>query len=189
MAAPELPCEDAGATLREYAAVVPPADVVVGHSLGGLTIPLVPARRYVYLCALVAPWGRPTSDIFAERALLPGFPEDGVARDDEGRSAWVDEAVARRMMYADCDDAAAAGAFARLRPQGSAIYAGDYPLGERPEVPVTSMFGADDRAVDPAWSRRVAPERLGVDAMEIEGGHSPMLARPAELAALLDHLA
>ena len=37
---PDLPCEDVDAGVEEYAAAVPAADVVVGHSLGGFTIPL-----------------------------------------------------------------------------------------------------------------------------------------------------
>lgn len=45
VAAVDLPCDDRLATLHDYAAVVPAADVVVGHSLGGLTIPLVPAAH------------------------------------------------------------------------------------------------------------------------------------------------
>jgi len=62
--APDLPIEEDSAGAREYAQVVLdaiPADaedvVVVGHSLGGLTIPLVaqarPVRHLVYLAAQV----------------------------------------------------------------------------------------------------------------------------------------
>jgi len=49
--APDLPCEDVDAGTAEYAGVVIEAldgsddAIVVGHSLGGMTIPLVPARR------------------------------------------------------------------------------------------------------------------------------------------------
>ncbi len=46
---PDLPCEDSAAGVTEYAAAVPAADVVVGHSLGGFTIPLVQARTHVFL--------------------------------------------------------------------------------------------------------------------------------------------
>ncbi len=61
----DLPCEDPTATCETYAEVVARAleaqevedVVVVGHSLAGLTIPLVAARRpvsrLIYLCALV----------------------------------------------------------------------------------------------------------------------------------------
>ena len=64
----DLPVEDPEAGCLRYAEVVdkaiPPADdlVLVGHSLGGLTIPLVaarrPVRKLVFLCALVPVFGR-----------------------------------------------------------------------------------------------------------------------------------
>ncbi len=53
--APDLPCEDVGATAEDYAALVPSADVVVGHSLGGYVIPHVAASTRVFLCALHGP--------------------------------------------------------------------------------------------------------------------------------------
>ena len=39
-----------------------------------------------------------------------------------------------------------------------------------------SIVCAEDRVVDPAWSRRVARDRLGVEPIELPGGHSPFLA-------------
>ena len=39
--------------------------------------------------------------------------------------------------------------------------------------------------VNPAWSRRTAAERLGVTPIELPGGHTPSLARPAALADAL----
>jgi hypothetical protein len=175
--------------LHDYAAAVAPADVVVGHSLGGLTIPLVEARHRVFLCAFVPPWGRPTRALFAEKPLLPGFPDQGVTRDERGRTVWVDTEFALSSMYADCDRAVALQAYALLRPQASGIYDGDYPLAERPPGHVTSIVATDDRVVSPQWSRRIAPERLGVEAVEFASSHSPMLARPSDLANLLDDLA
>jgi DNA helicase-2/ATP-dependent DNA helicase PcrA len=53
----------------------------------------------------------------------------------------------------------------------------------------TYVVGAEDRAVSPDWGRRVAPERLGVEAVQLHSSHSPMLSRPADLANLLDELA
>src|SRR3954449_11503862 len=41
---PDMPCEDLDAGVDEYIAAVPPCDIVVGHSLGGMTIPYVGAR-------------------------------------------------------------------------------------------------------------------------------------------------
>jgi hypothetical protein len=184
----DLPGDDPDATLHDYAAAVRPADVVVGHSLAGLTIPLVEAELRVYLCALVPPWGRATLDVFAEGALQPGFPSDGVTRDERDRTVWVDEAYALRSMYADCDRTVALQAYALLRPQASGIYEGDYPLARRPPGRATSIVGADDRAVVPDWSRRVAAERLDAEVVELPSSHSPMLSRPSDLANVLDAL-
>jgi hypothetical protein len=65
---PDLPCEEVTAGVEEYAAVVPAADVVVGHSLGGFTVPLVEARMHVFLTAGVGGTGGPN-------VLAPGFGE------------------------------------------------------------------------------------------------------------------
>ena len=66
--APDLPCDNVDAGTAEYAGVVIEAldgsddAIVVGHSLGGMTIPLVPARMHVYLCAYVPQPDRALSD-------------------------------------------------------------------------------------------------------------------------------
>jgi pimeloyl-ACP methyl ester carboxylesterase len=53
-----------------------------------------------------------------------------------------------------------------------------------------AIIGAADPVVTPAYSRTVCPVRLGVDPVVVPGGHSPFLARPAELAdALVSTLA
>ena len=86
--APDLPCDEPGLTVHDYAAVVGPQPdaVVVGHSLGGLTIPFVPARVRVFLAALVA-----CEDTFG--ALDPSF--GGTERDRLGRSFWPHAPTAR----------------------------------------------------------------------------------------------
>src|SRR6202035_3511720 len=83
---PDLPCEDVEAGVEEYAAVVPAADVVVGHSLGGFTIPLVEGRTHVFLTAGVGGTGGPD-------VLAPGFG-DGQVQDELGRLYYPDFAVA-----------------------------------------------------------------------------------------------
>jgi pimeloyl-ACP methyl ester carboxylesterase len=196
--AADLPCDDPRATFAEYADVVVRAlegegdeVVVVGHSLAGLTIPLVAARRpvraLVYLCALVPVPGASLRDqLRAEPdTFVPGY-ERGLAAPDGSRLArWADFAVACETLYGDCTEADARWAFERLRPQSSAAYAVPCPLEALP-APATSVVCAEDRIVDPARSRRVAAERLGVEPVELPGGHSPFLSRPGELAAVLD---
>jgi pimeloyl-ACP methyl ester carboxylesterase len=39
--------------------------------------------------------------------------------------------------------------------------------------------------ISPEWSRRIAADVLGVEPVELPGGHSPMLSHPVELADAL----
>jgi pimeloyl-ACP methyl ester carboxylesterase len=54
-----------------------------------------------------------------------------------------------------------------------------------PDLESTYVLGRDDACIGPEWSRRAARARLGVEAIELPGGHSPFLARPRELADAL----
>jgi pimeloyl-ACP methyl ester carboxylesterase len=57
------------------------------------------------------------------------------------------------------------------------------------EVPMAWITCTEDRTIDPDWQRWAARERIGVEAELLQGGHSPFLTRPRELAALLDRVA
>jgi pimeloyl-ACP methyl ester carboxylesterase len=193
--APDLPCDDPDAGAEAWAKLVHDAlggrgdAVVVGHSLAGATIPLVPARQLVFLCALVPIPGRSLADRLPTERFLPrGFGSTNV-RDEQRRSRWVDFDQACEQLYHDCSRDAARRAFERLRPQAARVMAEVSPVEELPATPIASILCRGDRAVDPDWSRYAAAELLGVDALELEGGHSPMLAQPAELARVLDALA
>jgi pimeloyl-ACP methyl ester carboxylesterase len=184
--APDLPSDDPAATFITYADVVEDSlagevDVVlVGHSLAGNTVPLVAARRpvsrIVYLCAVVP---------IPERSFnVPGY-QAGLTADDEGRSSWVDEDIARHTFFADCDERDARAAFRRLRPQSMAPYDVPCPIDAFPAAPRTYVLCTEDRIVNPDWSRRVARERLDAELVELPGSHSPFLSRPAALAEVL----
>jgi pimeloyl-ACP methyl ester carboxylesterase len=168
-----------------------PADeaVVVGHSMGGLTIPVVAARRpvsrLVFLCALVPRPGLPFSDDYGDADLFVPGPSEATKRDELDRSYWPDPDDAISAMYADCDPAAAREAVARLRPQARRPNNDPTPIDAWPDVPSTAIVCGDDMMLGPGWIRRVSAERLGVKAIELPGSHSPMLSRPGELADVL----
>jgi pimeloyl-ACP methyl ester carboxylesterase len=195
----DLPSDDPHAGSDVYAEVIADAlgdaeeVVLVGHSLAGLTIPLVAARRpvtaLVYLCALLPEPGRSLREQLAAEPEMfqPGFP--ATERDELDRSWWPDPDQAIAALYNDCARGTAEAAAARLRPQGAPPNADPFPLDAVPSVPSAYAVCRDDRAINPAWSRRAARERLGVDAHELPGDHSPMLSRPEELADLLAALA
>lgn len=198
----DLPCEDSTAGCLRYAEVVdaalPPADdlVLVGHSLGGLTIPLVaarrPVRRLVFLCALIPEFGRSLADQVASDPeiydpVLRGHP--GRVTDPDGATWFRDEAAARAVFYHDCAPEDARRAFARLRRQAAAPRRERCPLEAWPPGERAYVLCREDRAVSSTWSRRAALARLGVAPIELAGGHSPFYSRPAELAEVLDRLA
>jgi len=55
-----------------------------------------------------------------------------------------------------------------------------------PNVPSSYILCLDDALVGAAWARKAARERLDTKAIELPGGHMPMISRPDELAAALD---
>jgi pimeloyl-ACP methyl ester carboxylesterase len=76
-------------------------------------------------------------------------------------------------------------ASSRLRPQCYQVIGEPSPLEAWPTVPSSYIVCRDDRALNPAWGRQAAQERLGTTAIEIDGGHSPFLTRPEELARII----
>jgi hypothetical protein len=168
---PDLPCEEVTAGVEEYAAAVPAADVVVGWSLGGVTIPFVEADTHVFLAALVAGTGW-------EGVFVPGFGE-ARSRDELGRSYYPDPADAARELQFPAEYAHLAS---RLRRQ--APYDGAPTQVERPTYVVCTR----DAAIRPDWQRHLAQDVLGVEPLELDAGHSSVLECPHELAELLDGL-
>ena len=193
----DLPCEDGSlgcAAYRDIAldAVGDAGDelVVVGHSAGGLTAPLVAAarevRRLVFVCALLPLPGRPFSEQNEAEGILEHDYQAGVESDEDGNRRWFDLGLCGRTMYSGCSPEDVAWAFGRLRAQSSTMYTEASPLERWPDVPITDIRGDDDRLVSPVWAAKAAPERLGVVSAVIQGaGHSPMLSHPRALAALL----
>lgn len=196
----DLPCDDPTADFDSYADVVCDAlggtdddVVVVGHSLGGLTIPLVAARRpvrhLVYLCALVPDIGRSWADQVADEPdmMCAGW-NAALSTDTQGRTAWVDPDLTRALLYADCDETTTAAAMARIRPQAGL---GSVPcsLAEMPSVRKTSVICTDDRLLAFDWAKRTARDRLGADVVELPGSHSPFYSRPRALAEIMVNVA
>ena len=117
---PDLPCEDVAAGIEEYAATVPAADVVVGHSLGGFTIPLVEARTHVFLTADVGGTGGPD-------VLAPCFG-DGQTSDELGRSYYPDPAVAAAELQYPPEFAELASRLRRQAPLAADAVAVESPV-------------------------------------------------------------
>jgi pimeloyl-ACP methyl ester carboxylesterase len=195
----DLPSEDPQAGAAEYAAAALTAfggagdDLVVGHSLGGLTIPLIaaarPVRRLIFVAGMLPRPGTSQEEVLSAEPdmIMPG-PEGGAYRGPGGETRWRPEA-AGHWFFADCSADVAAWAASRLRGQCWKITREVTPLSAWPPVPCSYVLGTRDPVIKPAWSRRSVPAVLGVKALEIDAGHSPFLAMPTVLAQILDTLA
>jgi len=162
-----------------------PPVVVVAHSQSSALGPLVAASRpislLVYLCPRMGSVEPPPGAPEPFREGIP-FPPDR----PDGTTAW-DPDVATEFMYSRLPPEDARALAQHLRPM--AMPPGDYPLAEHPDVPVALLYASDDEFFEPGFERFMARELLGIDPIELEGGHFPMIEDPDGLAALLDDLA
>ena len=180
--APDLPCEDDSAGLPEYADAVIEAIgdrtdlVVVAQSLGGFTAPLVCDRVAVDLLVLVAP-------MIPDPGEAPANYWSNTRFEEEVRESFDDEIA---LFYHDVPPELAAEALKRGTPQSEARMHEPSPLRTWPDVPTRVLLCRGDRLFPAPFLRRVAHERLGITPDEIDGGHTPALSHPKELAERLE---
>jgi pimeloyl-ACP methyl ester carboxylesterase len=180
----DLPCEDESAGLDEYTDTVVAAVgdrselVVVAHSLGGFTAPLVcariPAELLVLTAGMVPRPGERGADWWANTRLAG-------AQDDYG-----DDLIAQYLH--DLPPELAEQALAQSRDQTMTPMLEPWPLEAWPDVRTRYVLFRDDRFFPAGWTRAMVRERLGIEADEIGGGHCAYLSRPAELASKLEEL-
>jgi pimeloyl-ACP methyl ester carboxylesterase len=178
----DLPTEDAGATLEDYTSAVGSVAggsrdvVVVGHSLGGFTAPLVcdalGAGGLVYLAAMIPLPG----ESFSEWWTKTGHDSEEIADDPEV------------LYYNGVPDELARQARARERDQQGAWLSLPWP-GRHPEVPTMAILCQDDHLFPAPFMRRQVRERLGIEPVEIPGGHYAALGNPRAVASALDGFA
>jgi pimeloyl-ACP methyl ester carboxylesterase len=177
----DLPCEDDSATFSDYADVVVDAVgerddevVVVGHSLGGFTAPLVVDRlgaaQLVFVTGMVPRPGETATEWWSKT----GHSEVCPPLDDEVAVFWN-----------DLDPARVKEVRRWGRDQSGTPMAEPFPLTALPDVPTRFVLCTRDRFFPAGWTRGMVRDRLGIEPDEIDAGHCPNLSRPAELARLL----
>jgi pimeloyl-ACP methyl ester carboxylesterase len=185
----DIPEGDQGALLADWAGHVERAigdrtDVVlVAQSLGGFLAPLVrnPVRMIVFLNAMIpvpgeAPdewWGNTDSETARTSAA-----------EAEGRDPEFD--LHDYFLHDLADDAIAELLAGEPREPAESAMADPCAFKSWPEIPIKVVVGRDDRFFPADFQRRVAKERLGVDADVLAGGHLLALGNPDGLAELLD---
>jgi len=177
----DLPCEDESAGLSEYVDAVVEAVgartelILVAHSFGAFTAPLVCARRPAELMVLVAAMVPRPGEKGEDWSANTGYPDPAAGEDSE-----------IEVFYHDVPPALAAEALAHGRGQAEAPAREPWPLDAWPEVPTRYLLCREDRIFPATWMRGVVRERLGIEPEEIDGGHCPALSRPRELADRLE---
>jgi pimeloyl-ACP methyl ester carboxylesterase len=187
-----LPAEDDSAGWSEYADVIVdaigdrPEPVLVAQSLGGFSAPLAATRKAVEQIVLL-------------NAMIPEPGETGEAwwSNTGQREAQLEylatigvtpeEASDDRVLYFhDVPPDVVEEAERRGDPgQSWTPMAQPWPMNAWPATPTRVLVARDDRLFPEAFQRRVARERLGIEAETIPGGHLVPLADPEGVA---DHL-
>ena len=189
--APDLPYDDPNTGFQERVAPalgalesVSGPVVVVGHSVSSGYAALVanarPGSLLVHLCPRLDPFRPPAG---APTTFREGFPFP--PRNEDGAMVW-DTEKAIDAMYPRLPPETARALAERLRP--GAPPAGEYPLPGHPDVPPVLIYATDDEIFNPDWERFMARELLGIEPIEIPGGHFPMVEDPESLADLLDRV-
>ena len=185
----ELPGDDERAGLREYADLVvsaaggAPDVVLVAQSMGGFTAPLVCERvdvgELVFVNAMIpepgetaAEWGE---HVGSGPARLAAAERGGYGTDFDIEQYFLH----------DLDPAVAAEGEPYQRPESEIAFTQPCEFTAWPKVRTRVLAGADDRLFPAEFQRRVAHERLGIEADLLPGGHLMALARPDSVAGYL----
>ena len=184
----ELPGHDETAGLSRYTEIVVdaigshPDVVLVAGSLGGFTAPLVcervPVRELVLVNAMIPNPGETAHDWWAHTGALAAQEE--AAR--VGNYGTFDEAT---YFLHDLDHEVATEGELFRRSEADVVFRSVCDFGAWPAIGIRVLVGRDDRFFPVGLQRRVARDRLGVEADVLTGGHLLPLAQPREVADYL----
>lgn len=187
----ELPADDDTAGLSEYAELVARAckgsdDVVlVAQSLGGFTAPLVaertPIRALVFVNAMIpepgetaGAWG---DNVHASEARIAAAEAGGYTTEFDLETYFLH----------DVPPEIAAEGEAHQRDESNSAFQSSCAFTTLPHT-VRVLAGADDRLFPAEFQRRVAHDRLGIEADVLPGGHLMALSNPAGVADYLNRV-
>jgi pimeloyl-ACP methyl ester carboxylesterase len=189
--APDLPCDNASASLDDYAGAVATAAaglsdlVIVGQSYGAFTAALAAGRLQSRLLVLLAGMIPAPGETPGQWWVNTGYREaaEEQAKLDGGRTGNDDPFVA---YYNGVPRPLAEEAMRRGgRGESTVVWDTPWPLDAWPRVPTRFVLCKDDQFFPAAFMRRLARERLGIVADEVPGCHCVALSHPGELADLL----
>jgi Alpha/beta hydrolase family len=185
-----LPTDEPEASGTRYAQVIADslrdsreAPIVVAHSVSGVFLPLLPAycsvARIVFLAAFVPEIGKSPMEQLQTNPEM--FWPDWI-----GKDPTKDDRVASHYLFQDCDPETTAWALTTLKlTYARRALTEPCPLGGWPDVPTSYVLCREDRTLRPDFWRERVRKQLGIDPIELPGGHCPHVARPRDLADVL----
>jgi hypothetical protein len=186
----DLPGDDQAAGLPRYAELVvdaigPRSDVVlVAGSLGGFTAPLVcervPVRELVLVNAMIPQPGETARDWWAHTGALE-------AQEEAARTGGYGPFDVATYFLHDVDAQIAAEGEPYQRSEADIAFESVCDFRAWPASRVRVLAGADDRFFPVGLQRRIAHDRLGVEADVLPGGHLLPLVQPQLVADYLLH--
>ena len=164
--------------------------IVVAQSMGAFCAPLLCDLVDVRMLILVAPMipakGESPGAWWESSGQLPAMREqdEREGRDPDAPFDW------RVAFMHDVPDEIVEEAAARGEPrQADKPFEQPWPLDRWPDVPTKVIAGSRDRLFPLDFMKRLSRDRLGVEPEVIDSGHLPALARPDELAEMLENYA
>jgi|SRR5947209_7942267 len=188
--APDLPCDDDGAGIDDYAKAAVDAIgdrtnvILVAQSMAGFTVPLVCEAVPVDLAVLVAAMTPREGESPGEWWENTGHAE--AKRQQAERDGRPDDFDPIALFLHDVPPDVAAESANHVRQQSGTPFSEPRPMPAWPDVPTRFVLGRDDRFFPADFQRRVAKERLWLTPDEIDSGHLPALSRPQELVERLE---
>jgi pimeloyl-ACP methyl ester carboxylesterase len=189
--APDLPCDDAAASLDDYVNVVARAAagqqnlVLVSQSYGSFTSVLaasrLPARLLVLLAGMIPAPGETPAQWWENTGYRQAAEEQ--ASLDGGKTGSDDPLIS---YYNGVPRPLAEEALRRGgRGESAVVWDTPWPLDAWPDVPTKFIVCTDDRCFPARFMRRLARERLGIEPDELRSCHCAALSHPGELSDLL----
>ncbi len=176
----DLPCEEPVGLSAYTAAVVDAIGgrrselVLVAQSLSGFVAPLVctqvPVEQMILLAAMVPRPGESGAEWWNNTGH-----EEAVAA--QGLPDHSEETLFLHDVPADLLES-----LEPPRDQTSTLFEEPWPLEGWPDVPTRFLLCREDRFFPADWLRAIVEERLGIEPIEIPGGHCAYLSEPEALA-------
>jgi pimeloyl-ACP methyl ester carboxylesterase len=184
-------------TLDAYAkailAAISAPVTLVGHSMAGFPITraaaLAPAKiaRLIYLCAYVPRAGLTLAEMRRKAPRQPLMP--ALMLSEDRTSFRIDPARTEALFYHDCPDGTAA--FANTRLCAQAVQPMETPCltnASLATIPRAYIRCSEDQTIPPEYQRTMTQDWPAEAVHDFPTAHSPFLADPSGLAALLTRI-